>query len=250
MNMQKIQPSRAVDKSHTLGKKRANSSRFAACFALIAICTLYGGTLRAADQADPKKWVADNLPSLVELYRHLHQTPELSEKEKDTSARMAKELRDIGVKVTTNVGGYGVVGVLDNGPGKVLLLRSDMDGLPVAEQTGLPYASKVRTTDAHGATVGVMHACGHDVHMTNLVGVARYLASHRDEWSGTVVFMFQPAEETSGGRSRHAAGRTLVPLPAARLRGRVARFGRRRRPAKSIIAPASRWPMSTASTSP
>ena len=117
------------------------------------------------------------MPSLVELYRHFHQTPELSLKEKETSARMAKELEDVGVKVTTNVGGYGVVGVLKNGPGKVLLLRSDMDALPVAEQTGLPYASKVHTEDAHGATVGVMHACGHDVHMTNLVGVARYLAA-------------------------------------------------------------------------
>ena len=87
--------------------------------------------------------------------------------------------------------------MLANGPGKVLLLRSDMDALPVAEQTGLPYASKVRTQDPHGATVGVMHACGHDVHMANLVGVARYLAGHRDQWSGTIVFVFQPAEETS-----------------------------------------------------
>jgi hippurate hydrolase len=112
---------------------------------------------------------------------------------------MAKELRDLGIKVTTNVGGYGVVGVLANGPGKVLLLSSDMDALPVAEQTGLPYASKVRTTDSHGAAVGVMHACGHDVHMTNLIGVARYLAAHRDQWSGTIVFMFQPAEETGAG---------------------------------------------------
>ena len=112
---------------------------------------------------------------------------------------MAKELTDLGMKVTTNVGGYGVVGVLENGPGKVLMLRSDMDGLPVVEQTGLPYASKVRTEDARGATVGVMHACGHDVHMTNLIGVARYLATHRDEWSGTVLFVFQPAEEIGGG---------------------------------------------------
>jgi hippurate hydrolase len=143
--------------------------------------------------------VKANMPSLVELYRHLHQTPELSLKEKETSARMAKELEAVGIKVTANVGGYGVVGVLANGPGKVLLLRSDMDALPVIEQTGLPYASKVHTEDAHGATVGVMHACGHDVHMTNLIGVARYLASHRDDWAGTVIFVFQPAEETGAG---------------------------------------------------
>jgi hippurate hydrolase len=139
------------------------------------------------------------MPGLVELYRHLHQTPELSLKEKETSARMAKELETLGIKVTLNVGGYGVVGVLANGSGKVLLLRSDMDALPVIEQTGLPYASKVHTEDAHGATVGVMHACGHDVHMTNLIGVARYLASHRDDWAGTVIFVFQPAEETGAG---------------------------------------------------
>jgi amidohydrolase len=153
----------------------------------------------AADSSTPSDWVKANMSSLVELYRHLHQTPELSLKEKETSAQMAKELKDIGAEVTTNVGGYGVVGVLKNGPGKVLLLRSDMDALPVAEQTDLPYASKVHTEDAHGATVGVMHACGHDVHMTNLVAVARYLASHRDIWSGTIIFVFQPAEEVGGG---------------------------------------------------
>ncbi len=153
----------------------------------------------AADNSTATDWVKSNMPSLVELYKHLHQTPELSSREKETSARMAKELTDIGAKVTTNIGGYGVVGVLENGPGKVLLLRSDTDALPVAEQTGLPYASKVRTEDKHGATVGVMHACGHDVHMTNLVGVARYLATHRDVWSGTILFVFQPAEEVGGG---------------------------------------------------
>jgi amidohydrolase len=146
----------------------------------------------AADPADPRAWVSQNMPKLVEFYRHLHQSPELSKQEKETSARMAKELRDVGAQVTTNIGGYGVVGVLTTGPGKTLLLRSDMDALPVAEETGLPYASKVRITD-------VMHACGHDVHMTNLVAVARYLASHRDGWSGTIVFVFQPAEETGAG---------------------------------------------------
>jgi amidohydrolase len=199
MNTRKIPPSCRVDKTCRARKSCANSGKFAVCFALVTMANFCGPGLRAADTADPKKWAADNLTSLVELYRHLHQTPELSEKEKETSARMAKELRDVGVKVTTNVGGYGVVGVLANGPGKVLLLRSDMDALPVAEQTGLPYASKVRTQDPRGASVGVMHACGHDVHMTNLVGVARYLASDRDQWSGTIVFVFQPAEETSVG---------------------------------------------------
>jgi hippurate hydrolase len=149
--------------------------------------------------ADPVDWTKTNMPQIVELYRHLHQNPELSLKEQKTSTRMAKELEAIGAKVITNIGGYGLVGILKNGPGKVLLLRSDMDALPIVEQTGLPYASKVRTQDARGATVGVMHACGHDVHMTNLIGVARYLAAHRDAWSGTVLFVFQPAEELGSG---------------------------------------------------
>ncbi len=200
MNTQNISPTCKIDKPYLEKLLRLRESTFGIFFSvLLTLCGQFVGTLHAAETADPKKWVADNLGSLVELYRHLHQTPELSQKEKETSARMAKELRDIGVTVTTNVGGYGVVGVLANGPGKVLLLRSDMDALPVAEQTGLPYASKVRTQDVKGATVGVMHACGHDVHMTNLIGVARYLAAHRDGWSGTIVFVFQPAEETSIG---------------------------------------------------
>jgi amidohydrolase len=167
----------------------------------------------AEDAADPRQWTAANLDSLVALYYHLHQNPELSHEEKATAARMAQELRDVGAKVTTDFGGHGVVGVLENGPGKVLMLRADMDALPVAEQTGLPYASKVRVQDARGATVGVMHACGHDVHMTNLVGVARYLAQHRDQWSGTVVFLFQPAEETGGGAERMLADGLLKRFP-------------------------------------
>jgi hippurate hydrolase len=126
---------------------------------------------------------------------------------------MAQELRDLGAKVTTDVGGHGVVGVLENGPGKVLMLRADMDALPVAEQTGLPYASKVRTQDDRGATVGVMHACGHDVHMTNHVGAARYLATHRDQWAGTVVLLFQPAEEIGDGAAKMLADGLLKRFP-------------------------------------
>lgn len=164
-----------------------------------AAACVFSRMAHAGEAADPRRWIEENKAPLIELYRHLHQTPELSLKEKETSARMAKELRDAGVTVTTNVGGFGVVGVLANGPGKVLLLRSDMDALPVVEQTGLSYASKVRTQDSRGATVGVMHACGHDVHMANLIGVARYLAANRDGWSGTILFVFQPAEETSAG---------------------------------------------------
>jgi hippurate hydrolase len=153
----------------------------------------------AAEKIDAAEWTKSNMASLVELYRHLHQTPELPLKEENTAARMAEEMQRLGVKVTKNIGGHGVVGVLENGKGKTVLLRSDMDALPIVEQTGLPYASKVRTEDARGATVGVMHACGHDVHMANLIGVARYLAAHREAWSGTVLFVFQPAEELGAG---------------------------------------------------
>jgi amidohydrolase len=167
--------------------------------AIVSICGLLFGAVTAAGAAEPRQWVKENMVPLVELYRHLHQAPELSKQEKETSARMAKELRDVGATVTTEVGGYGVVGVLANGDGKVLLLRSDMDALPVVEQTGLPYASKVRVQDSRGATVGVMHACGHDLHMANLVGVARYLAANRDAWSGKIEFVFQPAEELGSG---------------------------------------------------
>jgi hippurate hydrolase len=153
----------------------------------------------AAATDDAAEWVDANLKSLVELYQTFHQTPELSLQEKETAGRFAAELRSAGFEVTSNVGGYGVVGVLKNGPGKTLLLRTDLDALPVAEETGLPYASKVRVKDERGATVGVMHACGHDVHMTSMVGVVRYLASHRGDWSGTLVVIGQPAEERGMG---------------------------------------------------
>ena len=191
MNTQKISP------LYKTGKARwRKSSRV--FLVLAAYCGFTRGIF-AAELANPRNWVKENMGQLVELYRHLHQTPELSKQERETASRMAKELRDVGATVTTNIGGFGVVGVLANGPGKVLLLRSDMDGLPVAEQTGLPYASKVRIQDSRGATVGVMHACGHDVHMTNLIGVARFLTANRGAWSGTVIFLFQPAEETGSG---------------------------------------------------
>jgi amidohydrolase len=153
----------------------------------------------AEEPGDAATWIDKNGDSLVDLYKQLHQAPELSLKEEQTAKRMAEELRAVGATVTTDVGGHGVVGVIQNGSGKVLMLRADMDGLPVIEQTGLPYASQVRIKDDRGATVGVMHACGHDMHMTNMVGVARYLASHRGQWSGTLVIIFQPAEERGGG---------------------------------------------------
>ena len=139
--------------------------------------------------------VAAEYPALLAFYTDLHLHPELSLMEEKTSAKVAASLRASGLDVTEKVGGYGVVGVLKNGPGPVLLIRTDMDALPVLEETGLPYASKVRVTDLGGHDVPVMHACGHDLHMTVFTGAAHQLAALRDHWSGTLVFVGQPAEE-------------------------------------------------------
>jgi hippurate hydrolase len=139
------------------------------------------------------------LPDLIALYKHLHTHPELSLAEAESAARMAEELRKAGYEVTEKVGGTGVVGVFRNGPGPTVMVRADMDALPVTEQTGLPYASTVRVKDRFGNDTGVMHACGHDVHMTSATGTARVLASLKDRWSGTLLFVFQPAEEIGVG---------------------------------------------------
>lgn len=139
------------------------------------------------------------LADLEKLYRGLHANPELSLMEEKSAARMAKELQQLGFTVTAKVGGHGVVGVLKNGPGPTVLVRADMDALPVTESTGLPYASKVRARDKAGNEVGVMHACGHDMHMTCFVGTARVLAKLKDSWQGTLVFMAQPGEEVGAG---------------------------------------------------
>ncbi|HRX80644.1 MAG TPA: M20/M25/M40 family metallo-hydrolase, partial [Pirellulaceae bacterium] len=146
-----------------------------------------------------QSWADANVASLIELYRHFHTHPELSFQEEQTGERLARELKETGAEVTTRVGGFGVVGLLRNGEGPTLMLRTDLDALPVVEQTNLAYASTVKVQDADGAEVGVMHACGHDVHITNLVGVARYLAANKDRWQGTVMFIGQPAEERGAG---------------------------------------------------
>lgn len=150
--------------------------------------------------ADPlRDAVAADMPSLTALYRDLHASPELSMAEVQSSAKLAAEARRLGFKVTTGVGKTGVVAVMENGPGPVLLLRADMDALPVTEQTGLPFASKVRATGSAGVESGVMHACGHDTHMTAWVGTARRLAAMKDRWSGTLVMIAQPGEEIGDG---------------------------------------------------
>jgi hippurate hydrolase len=143
--------------------------------------------------------VRQDMPELMALYRDLHQHPELSMQETRTAALLAAEARRLGFDVTEGVGGTGVVAVLENGAGPTLLLRADMDALPVEEQTGLPFASEVRATSVAGVESGVMHACGHDTHMAAWVGAARRLVAMRDSWSGTLVLIAQPGEEIGVG---------------------------------------------------
>ncbi len=157
--------------------------------------------------------------TLRQIYEHLHANPELSFQEKNTSAILAAEMKRLGFTVTTGlgdkwtkdralkeygkvqdgVGGYGLVAVMENGPGPVLMIRADMDGLPLVEKTGVPYASKFRDTAWSGEEAGVMHACGHDIHMTSWIGTARELTARKSEWKGTLVMIAQPAEEIGLG---------------------------------------------------
>lgn len=141
-------------------------------------------------------------PALDRLYIELHQSPELSLHEEKTAAIMASRLRDAGFEVTERIGGFGVVGLLRNGDGPTVLVRTDMDGLPVKEQTDLPFASSQVTINDAGDTVPVMHACGHDAHMASWIGAANLLARSKDRWHGTLLFVGQPAEEVVQGATR------------------------------------------------
>jgi hippurate hydrolase len=169
-----------------------------------ALCALFAAPL-GAQQLD--SMVEQELPSLVATYKQLHAAPELSQHEEKTSALVASRLRELGYAVTDHVGkynepglaAYGVVAVLKNGDGPTVYVRTDMDALPVVEQTGKPYASTVKTKNATGEEVGVMHACGHDIHMTTLLGAAKMLAATKNKWHGTLVLIGQPAEEVVKG---------------------------------------------------
>lgn len=143
--------------------------------------------------------IANDYPYLKELFEHLHANPELSMQEYKTADRLARELSSLGYEVTRNIGKTGLVGVMKNGDGPTLMIRADMDGLPVLEKTGLSYASQVLQTNLEGEQMPVMHACGHDMHMTTLIGVARRMAEVRDQWQGTLMLLGQPAEEAIGG---------------------------------------------------
>jgi amidohydrolase len=171
-----------------------------------------GETLRTRKEA-VEKIIDKEDESLQALYKHLHTHPELSYQEEKTAARLAKELRDLEIEVTEKIGGHGVVGILRNGKGPTVLVRTDMDALPVVERTGVPYASTVRTRDKAGNEVGVMHACGHDMHMTCWVGVVRTLVRLKDQWQGTVVFIGQPAEEVGAGARKMLSDGLFTKFP-------------------------------------
>jgi hippurate hydrolase len=173
---------------------------------IVLTVAILATALPAAAQSELDEKIDSNIEDWVGTYKHFHANPELSTQEKETSALVASTLRRLGYEVTDHFGqyeeadlvSYGVVAVMKNGPGPTVYVRTDMDALPVRENTGLPYASKV-TVKRAGGEVGVMHACGHDLHMTVFLGTAKMLAETRSQWSGTVVLIGQPAEETVGG---------------------------------------------------
>jgi hippurate hydrolase len=172
----------------------------------IAVLSILLPTLMVVQQT-PQSLADAELPSLLTIYKDIHSHPELSGHEERTASLVAKELRAAGCQVTDHLGkyenskfkGYGVVGVMKNGDGPTVLVRTDMDALPVEEETGLPYASKIVAQNDEGKDVHVMHACGHDAHMAAFIGTARTLAKLKNQWHGTIVFVAQPAEETGNG---------------------------------------------------
>jgi len=175
-------------------------------FASLVLAVFPVAAQETAANSDLAASARRQLPALSETYKRLHRTPELSHHEEKTSAYLAEELRQLGYTVTEHVGKYpdgsqafGVVAILENGRGPRVLLRTDIDALPVEEKTGLEYASTVRSTNALGQNVGVMHACGHDLHMTVLLGVAREMAARKSAWRGTLMLIGQPSEETIDG---------------------------------------------------
>ena len=166
-------------------------------FSAAIFAAIFAPVPAAADELRDR--IAADLPGLMATYRDFHANPELSFAEIRSAAIMAAAARKAGFTVTEKVGKTGIVAVIKNGPGPTVLIRADMDALPVVEQTGLAFASKVRATPASGVETGVMHACGHDTHMTAWIEIARLLAARKADWSGTLVMIAQPADETGQG---------------------------------------------------
>jgi len=192
-----------------------------ACFLAVSFALI--ASVAAAQNPALDSRIDQELPSLVSTYKTLHAAPELSHHEDKTAALLARELRGFGYEVTEHVGkyprpewqGHGIVAAMKNGAGPTVLVRADMDALPVEEQTALPYASHVHTKNDAGVDVGVMHACGHDIHVTSLIGTAKLLAAMKDQWHGTLVLIGQPSEETiDGARAMLADGLySRIPKP-------------------------------------
>lgn len=163
------------------------------------ICCMIAPRITYSQADDIRGEISNRYDYLEQLYRHFHEHPELSLKEDETSDRLATELRELGFDVTENVGGHGVVALLRNGSGPTVMVRTDLDALPIKEETGVPFRSTATGVDRHGDTVPVMHACGHDMHMSVLVGTAAVMQELRDEWQGTLMLIGQPAEELLSG---------------------------------------------------
>ncbi|MBL4581889.1 MAG: amidohydrolase [Gammaproteobacteria bacterium] len=175
------------------------AARFALSLTVMLSAIAVSHSARSADEALKSDIDAYYESHLAELFLWFHQNPELGFQEQETAARLAAELRALGIEVTEGVGGTGLVGMIHNGSGPLVLVRADMDGLPILEDSGLSYASRNRQINLRGEDVPVMHACGHDMHMTSLVGTAKMLMDNRDKWSGTVMLVGQPAEEIING---------------------------------------------------
>jgi amidohydrolase len=203
---------------------RFNETRLKALGIAVLLLVLTAPTTSAQQSLESLDAMVDReIAQLVATYKMLHAAPELSHHEEKTSAFFAAQLRALGFTVTEHIGkytvpewkGYGVVAVMKNGDGPTVLVRTDLDALPVEEKTGLPYASNVKAKNDAGQDVGVMHACGHDIHITNMLGTAKVLAQVKDQWRGTLVLIGQPAEETiDGARAMLAGGLySLIPRP-------------------------------------
>ncbi len=190
---------------------KSAAGKFHALGCLLALALSSAGVQAAAD--DLKGAVDRDYPSLSALYQTLHSHPELSSQEIETATLMAQQARDAGFTVTEHVGGTGVVALLRNGAGPTVMIRTELDALPVEEQTGLSFASKIRVKNAKGEEVAVAHACGHDAHMTIWTGVARRLAADRGQWSGTLMMIAQPAEETGTGAKAMLADGLFTRFP-------------------------------------
>ena len=189
---------------------------FSHCIRVVMVLSFAIGNIATADDTPPVQAVPEIsalVPELEGLYRDLHEHPELGFHEERTASALAKRLQALGFEVTTGVGQTGLVAILRNGPGPVVMLRTELDALPIEEKTGLPFASKAKGTDSQGNVVAVSHACGHDLHMTGWYGAAKIMVSRRNAWHGTLMLVGQPAEEVNRGAAAMLADGLFTRFP-------------------------------------